>query len=86
MMQSIKGIFKDGVAHLSEPVSYPEPHPVIITFLDVTTSSKTNEQKAKNKGEWDKLFSAIESCQMETGISDLADQHDYYIYGKPKHD
>ena len=87
MMQSIKGIFKDGVVHPSEPVSYPESHPVIITFLDVATSSKTvSEQEAKNQAEWDKLFSVIENCQVETGITDLADQHDYYLHSTPKHD
>ncbi|MDJ0556883.1 MAG: hypothetical protein QNJ68_21040 [Microcoleaceae cyanobacterium MO_207.B10] len=87
MMQSIKGIFKDGVVHPSEPVSYPESHPVIITFLDVATSSKTvSEQEEKNKAEWDRLFSVIESFQMETGITDLADQHNYYLYGTPQHD
>jgi len=40
-MQSIKGIFKDGVVHLSEPIFYPELHPIIITFLDVPTGSRT---------------------------------------------
>ncbi|MEB3341814.1 hypothetical protein [Okeania sp.] len=40
----------------------------------------------KNKAEWDRLFSVIESCEMETGITNLADQHDYYLYGTPKHD
>ncbi|MEM1170355.1 MAG: hypothetical protein AAGJ08_15070 [Cyanobacteria bacterium P01_H01_bin.35] len=87
MMQSIKGVFKDGLVHPSEPVFYPEDYPVIITFLDVPTSSKTEGlSEEKNKAEWDRLFSVIESCQMETGITDLANQHDYYLYGTPKHD
>ena len=79
MMQSIKGIFKDGVVHPSEPIFYPESHPVVITFLDVPTSSKTvGVSEEKYQARWDRLFSVIESCQMETGISDLADQHDHY--------
>ncbi len=87
MMQSIKGVFKDGVVHPSEPISYPESHPVIITFLEVPSNSQTVEvSEEKYRAGWDRLFSAIESCQMETGISDLADQHDYYLYGTPKHD
>ncbi|WP_293135401.1 hypothetical protein [Okeania sp. SIO3I5] len=62
MMQSIKGIFKDGMVHLSEPVSYPEDSPVIITFLDVPTSSKTvGLSEEKNKTEWDRLSSVIEN-------------------------
>jgi hypothetical protein len=87
MMQSIKGVFKDGVVHPSEPISYPESHPVIITFLELPSNSQTVEvSEEKYRAGWDKLFSIIESCQMETGISDLADQHDYYLYGTPKHD
>ena len=75
------------MVHLSEPVSYPEDSPVIITFLDVPTSSKTvGLSEEKNKTEWDRLFSVIENCQMETGITDLAEQHDYCLYGTPKHD
>ena len=84
---TIKGVLKDALVHSSEPVSYPESHPVIITFLDVPTSSKTvGLSEEKNQAEWDRLFSVIESCQMETGITDLGDLHDYYLYGTPKYD
>lgn len=86
-MQSIEGVFKDGVVHPREPISYPESHPVIITFLEVPTNSQTVEvSEEKYRAGWDKLFSIIENCQMETGIADLADQHDRYLYGTPKHD
>ena len=86
-MQSIKGIFKDGVVHPSEPIVYPEFHPVIITFLDVPTSSTTvSLSEEKYQAGWDMLFSVIEKCQMETGIPDLAHQHDHYLYGTPKND
>ncbi len=78
MMQSIKGVFKDGVVHPSEPISYPESHPVIITFLEVSSNSQTVElSEEKYRAGWDGLFSIIESCQMETGIADLADRDDY---------
>ncbi len=76
MMQSIKGVFKDGVVHPSEPNFLSRVSPVGYYFL--MQSSKTVElSEEKNRAGWDKLFSAIENCQMETGISDLADQHDY---------
>jgi hypothetical protein len=26
----------------------------------------------------------IEECTVDTGIPDLAHQHDHYLYGKPK--
>ena len=33
---------------------------------------------------WDALTALIEACQMDTGISDLAHQHDHYRLGTPK--
>ncbi|WP_027249434.1 hypothetical protein [Planktothrix agardhii] len=81
-MQSIRGIFKDGVVHPSEQVSYSEFHPVIITFLDTpTTATTVGISSDESASGWDRLLSVIEECQMETGITDLADQHDHYLYG-----
>lgn len=34
---------------------------------------------------WDALLSNIEEKTVNTGIGDLADQHDHYLYGTPKH-
>lgn len=36
------------------------------------------------KSDWDVLTRLIESCTVETGIPDLAHQHDHYLCGKPK--
>jgi hypothetical protein len=36
--------------------------------------------------DWDSLNQVLEKCKLETGIDDLADQHDYYLYGTPKRD
>jgi hypothetical protein len=30
---------------------------------------------------WDEFDQILEECQMNTGISDLSYQHDYYIHG-----
>ena len=35
---------------------------------------------------WDALDRIIDANQIETGVSDLAHQHDHYIHGKPKRD
>jgi antitoxin (DNA-binding transcriptional repressor) of toxin-antitoxin stability system len=35
---------------------------------------------------WDALFDAIEKNQIESEISDLAHQHDHYLYGTDKRD
>lgn len=33
---------------------------------------------------WDALTALLEDCQMDTGITDLAHQHDHYLHGTPK--
>jgi len=33
---------------------------------------------------YEALTELIEKCQMDTGITDLAHQHDHYLYGTPK--
>ena len=33
---------------------------------------------------WDALTALIEACQIDTGIEDLAHQHDHYRLGTPK--
>jgi hypothetical protein len=77
-MQSIKGMVKDGMILPSEPIAYPEYHPVIITFLDTPISSEfVSLSEDKYQTSWDRLFSLIEECQMDTGIPDLAHQHDH---------
>ena len=36
--------------------------------------------------DWNALDRIIDANQIETGIPDLAHQHDHYIHGKPKRD
>ena len=81
MSVSVKGIFKDGVAHPVETVEGRDGEPVVITFVEDYPADQPipDEEPA-----WDALARLVESCQVETGISDLAHQHDHYLYGKPK--
>ncbi len=30
------------------------------------------------------LEDLLANCEVDTGIADLAEQHDHYLYGKPK--
>ncbi len=39
-----------------------------------------------NEKSWDALFEAIEENQIETETTDLAHQHDHYLYGTSKRD
>lgn len=77
-MLSVRGIFKDGKA---QPMKYIERHenqPVIITFLE------DEEIKIDEEDDWDNLIQLIKDCAVDTGIEDLAHQHNYYLYGTPK--
>jgi hypothetical protein len=80
-MLSVKGTFRDGVAQPSEVVEAREGQPVIITFLDeklVETSPALEDEV------WDALTQLVAECAVDTGITDLAHQHDHYLYGKSK--
>ena len=79
-MISVKGKFKNGVALPLEPVKdFQEGKSVIITFLD-EDAEFLSEEKSGAKS----LEDLIEECAVDTGIEDLAAQHDHYLYGKPK--
>ena len=80
-MISVKGKIKNGVALPLEPVSETEEgRNVIITLLDdessVELSKTTNGSRT--------LESLLAECEVDTGLADLASQHDHYLYGKPK--
>jgi len=48
---------------------------------------KDFNQKAQEEADdddWEALENLLEECQVETGISDLAQQHDHYLHGTPK--
>lgn len=80
-MRSVKGTFQNGVAQPSEPVAEREGQPVIITFLDEGYASPPSPADDEA---WSTLAQLVEDCAVETGIPDLAHQHDHYLYGKPK--
>jgi hypothetical protein len=68
-MLSVKGTFQNGVARPAES---------ILGEGDLPPQATANETV------WDALQQLVEHCTVETGISDLAHQHDHYLYGKPK--
>ena len=79
-MRSVKGQFQNGVATPSEPIGGHDGESVIITFLE---EDRTTKSSADDLG-WQALSQLVENCAVETGISDLAQQHNHYLYGKPK--
>ncbi|WP_313655188.1 hypothetical protein [Planktothrix agardhii] len=50
-----------------------------IALLIIEQIKKTEDKNALD--EWDLI---IQECQINTGITDLAYQHDHYIHGTPK--
>ncbi|NKB69676.1 MAG: hypothetical protein GKR89_21605 [Candidatus Latescibacteria bacterium] len=82
-MLSVKGTFKKGVAQPLEPVPAQEGQSVIITFLE---ESAPEPPSATDQTGWEMLDQLVENCAVDTGIKDLAHQHDHYLYGKPKQD
>ena len=79
-MLSVKGIFRKGVAFPTEKVDGRENQEVIITFL------KDDETGVDAGGNWNDLIQLVEANIVDTGIEDLAHQHDHYLYGTPKKD
>jgi hypothetical protein len=80
-MLTVKGFFQNGVAHPTKPIEGRDGQQVMITFLeeDIETYAHSEENSA-----WDKLTELVEDCAAETGIEDLAHQHDHYLYNNPK--
>lgn len=57
-----------------------------VTYLQaiVENSFLPDADAAEIDAGWDSLTALIERCQMDTGITDFAHQHDHYIHGTPK--
>ena len=81
-MLAVKGRFINGVAHPEEPVMGCDQEDVIITFLNERL--KPSVVARVRETDYDSLTKLIGDCQVDTGIEDLAHQHDHYLYGTPK--
>ena len=75
-MYAVKGTFQNGVAHPAEPITGRNGQVVLITFLE---EDHLSTQPTKNATGWDALHQLIEDCVVETGMNDLAHQHDHYL-------
>lgn len=80
-MLSVKGTFQNGVVYPNEPIEGHEGQSVIIVFVE---ENRTPEPAMPEDSDWDKLRQLIKNCAVDTDISDLAQQHDHYLYGMPK--
>ena len=84
-MLTVRGTFRNGVVEPEEPVEGREGQSVAITFLEPNGASSNGELSPEvMKAGWDELLRIVDDCQIETGIPDLAAEHDHYAHGKPK--
>jgi len=81
-MLTIKGRVKDGIVYPAEPVEGYDEEEVLITFLNERVQPLAPENVQET--DYDALTKLINDCQVDTGIEDLAHQHDHYLYGTPK--
>ncbi len=76
-MLTVKGKVHNGAVLPLEPISESyEGKEVVITLLD--------ESESENQNDWKRLFAVIEENQIDEDITDLAHNHDPYLYGIPK--
>lgn len=82
MTTNLKAIYENGVLRLKEPLPLPEGAQVDITV----TSQENNGDRAQRMEDqsWDALTQLLAECAIDTGVPDLAQQHDHYLYGIPK--
>ena len=80
---TVKGKIQNGRVLALEPINDSfEGKDVQITLL--TESKKANGNGSEN-GLSDILKFVTENA-VDTGLTDMAHQHDHYLYGSPKHD
>jgi len=82
MTSNLKAIYEQGVLRLKEPLSLPDGAKVDIT---VTLREAGAEQsQPMEERSWDALSQLLAECAIDTGIPDLARQHDQYLYSNSK--
>ncbi len=79
-MVSVRGTFRNGSAQPEEVVDGQEGQPVLITFLEGAATPSPEPIET----DWEALTQLLKECEVDTGIEDLAHQHEHYLYGTPK--
>jgi predicted DNA-binding antitoxin AbrB/MazE fold protein len=82
MIRKSKATYEQGALRLAEPLPLADGTPVEVTVI----ASETDRGRLQETDEssWDALTELLAECATDTGIADLASQHDYYLYGIPK--
>ncbi len=83
MMTNVKAIYEQGVLRLAEPIELEEGAEVNVIVL---AHEPENSKKPVEDHSWNALAELVNECAIDTGIRDLAHQHDHYLYGTSKQD
>jgi hypothetical protein len=84
-MLSVKGKIENGKILAFEPVDEAfEGKAVTITFDDEAEGSNGKNRSSNIGKGLGRLLETIKRNQINTGIVDMAHQHDHYLYGSPK--
>ena len=83
MTANLKATYENGVLRLKEPLSLPEGTEVEVTVTSHDESDGEPSQVMDDRS-WDTLTQLLADCEIDTGVPDLASQHDHYLYGIPK--
>jgi len=76
-MLEVKGKVHNGAVVPLEPISDSYEGKEVTITLD-------EESESENQSGWKRLMEIIEENQIDADITDLAHQHDHYLYGTPK--
>ncbi|MDX2041797.1 MAG: hypothetical protein SF097_11125 [Acidobacteriota bacterium] len=100
MILSVKGQFQNGVVIPTTKIEGRNGQQVIVTFLEDSDMEMLQEtlpitekvipvngdllDDSTDELGYDPLMKLIAEFAMDTGIGDLAHEHDHYLYGTPK--
>jgi len=82
MTANIKAIYENGILRLEQALPIPEGAQVHVT-VTLEENSAEDSHKADDPS-WDAFTQLLAECAIDTGIADLSQQHDHYLYGVSK--
>jgi len=83
MTTHLKAIYEKGVLRLQGPLPLPEGAEVDVSVSLTETQNGEHSQETEAQS-WDAMAQLLNECAVDTGVSDLAQHHDHYLYGLTK--
>ncbi len=83
VLPAVYGRFRDTLGKPDEAIQGHEGEEVIITFVEERLNHPLLSDEER-EAEWKAFEELIDRCAVDTGIPDLAHQHDHYLHGTPK--